>query len=298
MLNDPNEIENFLSSEGYKNVKVDFFEKKSDKFIYSIITPVHNHEGVIIKNLNHNLKNISKDFELIMIFDNCEDKSLEVVKEFLNKNTFSNLKKITLVKSAYPLFETTCDNIGFKLSTANYVIEIQADIQIFTYGYDHIMSRPFEKYNDVFSVSGRCVHGLFDYSQGLGKLGVDVEIPLNLRFEQYDKFYVGDTCNRGPWMIDREKLKTLNYLDEVNFVLGNDDHDINTRAKTYNQWVCGYIPIEFRSILSEGATRKSRSALNQEVLNKRSSVSNGGITEKIRRGEQSYSSTKIHERNL
>lgn len=297
-MNNLNEIQNFLISQNYKNAVVDFFEKISDKFSFSIITPVHNHEHVIIKNLYNNLKNISKNFELIMIFDNCEDKSLEVVRNFLNNNKFNNLKKITLIKSDYPLFETTCDNIGFKLAGSKYLIEIQADIQIFTYGYDQLMARAFEKYTDVFSVSGRCVHGLFDYSQGLGKLGADVESPLNLKFEQYDKFYVGDTCNRGPWMIDKEKLQILNYLDEENFVLGNDDHDVNTRAKVYKNWVCGYIPIEFRSILSEGSTRRARSVLNQEVLNKRSALSNGGIIEKIRRGEQNYSFTKIYERDL
>ena len=45
-----------------------------------------------------------------------------------------------------------------------------------------------------------------------------------------NKFYVAETCNRGPLLFVGRRLKALNYLDEDNFVLGDDDHDVMARA--------------------------------------------------------------------
>ena len=61
----------------------------------------------------------------------------------------------------------------------------------------------------------------------------------------------------------------MGYLDEYNFVLGDDDHDIMMRAKYQKNWICGYVPIEFYSPLEYGSTRKEMNKINKEFLNKR-----------------------------
>jgi len=261
---------------------------------YSLVLPIYNQERAILKNLNSIIRNTIGNFELIVIFDACTDNSRPLVTEYLNK-TFPSA---TLIVNDTPKFETTCDNIGFKLATGKYIIEIQSDMEIFTYGYNYLLTQPFRKYQDVISVSGRCIHNLFDFNTGIGKLGASIEHPLNQQFDQYNIFYVGDTCNRGPWALDREKLKQLDYLDEENFVLGDDDHDLNVRAKINYNWVCGYVPIEFRSILSEGSTRKPRDFQNQAYLSSRLQQSNGGILRKVYQKEIDFASTNIYRRPI
>jgi len=125
------------------------------------------------------------------------------------------------------------------------------------------MLRPFLINNNVLGVSGRCCHGL-TYSHGVGKLGRDVESPLK---ENIDKniFYVSETCNRGPLMLNTEKLKELKYLDEHNYFLDNSDHDLFARGFYFKSWICGYVPIEFNAPLVNGSTRKQRDSINQKM---------------------------------
>ena len=42
----------------------------------------------------------------------------------------------------------------------------------------------------------------------------DIEKPLSQLNICRNKFYVYETCNRGPLLIDRKKLEELNFLDE------------------------------------------------------------------------------------
>ena len=275
-----------------------YFYDSGDHFDYSLIIPVHNQEEVIIKNLNSILKNTAYNFELIMIFDSCTDNSENIVIEYLKNFTISNLVKIKIINNPSPLFETTCDNIGFRLSEGKYLVEVQSDIEIFTYGYNHILSEPIRKYDDIISISGRCTHNLYDWNNGIGKLGMLIEQPLNLSFKDYNKVYIGDTCNRGPLVFDAEKLKELGYLDEYNFVQGDDDHDLHIRAKLFKNWSCGYVPIEFRSLLHEGSTRKPMDEVNKNYLNIRRNRGDGGIIRKINNKEIKFISNEIKIRNI
>jgi glycosyltransferase involved in cell wall biosynthesis len=291
LINNPDPIEGTIEP------TLSYFYDGGGEVNYSLIIPVHNQEEIIIKNLSSVLKNTVYDFELIMIFDSCTDNSENIVIEYLKNNYFNNLTKIKIITSPTPLFETTCDNIGFRLAEGKYLVEIQADIEIFTYGFNHILSEPIRRYNDVISISGRCTHNLYDWNEYVGKMGGLVEQPLQLDFNSYNKFYVGDTCNRGPWVLDKSKLIELGYLDEYNFVLGDDDHDLNIRA-SFKKWVCGYIPIEFKSLLSEGSTRKPMDEVNKQYLEIRRNRGDGGIIRKINNKEIEFISKKIKTRNI
>ena len=80
---------------------------------------------------------------------------------FVNyESIYSNFKIIRIIDTKWPLFETKCDNIGFKLSKAKFVLEIQADMQMVIKGYNRILSKPFNKIQNLIAVSGRCAHFL------------------------------------------------------------------------------------------------------------------------------------------
>ena len=59
----------------------------------------------------------------------------------------------------------------------NLFWKFKADMQMLIKGYDLILSKPFNKIQNLIAVSGRCAH-FFDYkdiSDGIGKLGINIE---------------------------------------------------------------------------------------------------------------------------
>jgi glycosyltransferase involved in cell wall biosynthesis len=235
--------------------------KKSDEPIeYSVVTPIFNQEDVIVQNVKSVIDTTRGFFEIILILDYCFDKTEERLLAFLDSYTPSNpcLVQIKIFKNIEkPLFETACDNLGFRASVGTYCLEIQADMEMTEVGYNLELVKPFRLLPHVIAVSGRCAHNLFT-PHGYGKLGPAIEQSLADLQIQRRKFYVFETCNRGPLMLDRKKLEEIGYLDEENYFLDDSDHDLMARAFLQKKYICGYVPIEFKSPLSAGSTRNSK----------------------------------------
>ncbi len=242
------------------------------KIKYTIVVPVFNQENIIIKNINSIINNTVGDYEIIIINDYSHDRTLEILKKFFGnyEPIDRNFKRIRIIDTNWPLFETKCDNIGFKLSKAKFVLEIQADMQMIIKGYDQILSRPFNKIDNLIAVSGRCAH-FFDYKDnldGIGKLGINIEKSIKELNVKENNFYIFDTCNRGPLLIDNYKLKQMNYLDERNYFLDNSEHDLMLRARLSKNYICGYFPIDFYAPLKDGSTRNRKIKLNfKNIIN-------------------------------
>jgi FkbM family methyltransferase len=255
---------------------------------YSIIVPIYNQDAVIVDHLQSIVMNTVGSYEFIVIFDACEDTSESVSLKFfqsLSALRHPMLKRILAFKTDKSIFETSCDNIGFRSARGKYWIEIQADMKMRTWGYNVLLSNPCRIWSDVFAVSGRCCHQWDNFSVGAGKLGTSVEQPLKLSFGERNNFYIAETCNRGPLLFVGERLKSLNYLDEDNFVLGDDDHDVMARAYDKQKWINGYFPIEFESPLHLGSTRKPRNKINEERLVERLRKSTGGYLKSRTKGK-------------
>ena len=56
-------------------------------------------------------------------------------------------------------------------------------------GYNIQLKRPFDLLNNVIAVSGRCAHNMYNCN-GIGKLGTDIEKPINLLNVNRNQFYV------------------------------------------------------------------------------------------------------------
>jgi len=245
-----------------------FYKYNSGDIIYSIVTPIYNQETIIVKNLKSFIEHTVDKFEIILILDFCFDKTEENLIGFLDnyKCDNNNLIQIKIFKNVNnPLFETKCDNIGFKNSEGKYCLEIQADMEMVEYGYNLTLTKPFKQFDNVIAVSGRCAHSLFRSPFcGIGKLGEDIEKSIDELNIDRNKFYVMDTCNRGPLLLDKEKLKELQYLDETKYFLDNSDHDLMIRAYLIKGYICGYVPIDFKSPLSDGSTRNNKNYNNKK----------------------------------
>lgn len=239
--------------------------------LFSIVMPIHNQESIIIKNLNSILDFTGgRGYEIILILDACSDNTENRIMEWLDNIQVENyplFSKVTILKSEIPLFETAADNLGFFCAQGNYLLEIQADMTMTEKDYNMKLLKPFLQDPKIIGISGRCCHS-FDVKSRIGKIGRRIELDLN-DLPEVDPYYyyIGDTCNRGPLLLDREKVVELGYLDETNFFLDNSDHDLFARAKTRG-WSCGYCPIEFKSQLEDGSTRKVRDLLNEQHYQK------------------------------
>ena len=251
---------------------------------FSIITPIYNQEEIIIDNLNSILyKTTEKLYEIILICDACSDNTEKKVSEwFSNINSESQLlTRVLILKSSQPLFETSADNLGFYCSRGKYLLEIQADMNITDNGYNMRLLQPFLNNKNIIGISGRCCHN-FSQSSGYGKLGSSIQNTIQELKIDKNYYYVSNTCNRGPLLIDGEKLKELGYLDEENYFLDDSDHDLFARAFSLKGWICGYVPIDVSSPLANGSTRKPRDKLNIEAYSIRQNKSSNGFLQKYR----------------
>jgi glycosyltransferase involved in cell wall biosynthesis len=269
-------------SEDGSKIQVLFENRKNNEndILFSIVMPIHNQEKIILDNVTSVLNNTTeKSYELILILDSCSDNSESILLNYFSLYNFSENKllcKLLILKSEIPLFETSADNLGFYCSSGKYCLEIQADMKMTELGYNMKLLIPFLKDENIIGISGRCCHG-FTNHWGVGKLGRGVEKKIEEN-GNIDKtcYYIHETCPRGPLLLEREKLKELGYLDEVNYFLDNSDHDLFMRANVLKNWSCGYVPIEFESNLEHGSTRKPRNELNQRYYElKRESTKNG-----------------------
>ena len=157
--------------------------------------------------------------------------------------------------------------MGFKNSIGKYCLEIQADMEMCEFAFNKQLTRPFDHVENVIAVSGRCTHTIFAGFKGIGKTGRNIGKSIKQLGVNKNKFYSMETCNRGPLLLDRLKLKEMGYLDEKHYFLGNDDHDLMVRSYVKHKYICGYTPINFIAPLGNGSCR-SRDRVKNEKMKK------------------------------
>jgi glycosyltransferase involved in cell wall biosynthesis len=236
---------------------------------FSLIVPIHNQEAILREVLDSIAEMTVGSYEVILILDGCTDRSAEIVEEW---RATAPCPVHVLVNPPPGQFETRCDNQGFRLATGTYLVELQADMKLLTFGYNLILASPLEQYPDLLGISGRCCHTLWPFPPtGTGKLGTAVEEPHTVlhSFRGFGTVFLSHTVNRGPLVLRASMLRELGYLDEEHYVLGEDEHDLFARAWVVKQWRCGFVPVEVYSPLSWGSTRKPRSIEAQRYLDSR-----------------------------
>ena len=255
----------------------------------TIVMPVFNQELIIENTLNNLCLSMGYSFNIIIINDGSDDETEKKILNFFYKNSkkFSLLSTFVIITNEFPIYETACDNQGFKYAKTEFIIELQSDILIQEKNFDIKMIKSLEYFN-VGTVSGRHVHSfslidnnLFSwfkyplfkfkskinpYFQSAGLIGDKLfyNDPVNIK---RNFFYVGETNARGPWLVRKSDMVKLNYLDEKNFFLGNDDHDYNRRLYNFFGKKAGYLPIKQKCSFENGSTRKKRNGLNLKIYN-------------------------------
>lgn len=207
----------------------------------SIIMPVYNEEKIIKNIINGIINNISDNVkELIIIIDGCTDNSEDIIKETIEAAP-ENLNIILAYTDN--VFEVIACNVGFKLSTCDYSLNIQADMLIQEKYFDKRMLKPFWVIPNLLAVSARdavdtrILNGNLDYYNVAGK---DVGTPRNI-------FSIRDAINRGPILFDNKKLKEMNYLDEYFAPQESDEVELCIRAYKEKGYLVGSYVIDYYS---------------------------------------------------
>ena len=281
-----------------------------------VLIPCHNPGQVLTQAIEHLDENISQNYELVLVLDNCTKNEIQTITDYLElfKEKSSKLAKLSVVTTFVNFYETRSDNKGFKiLGETKYVIELQADILIKEKNFDVKYLRAFEKVPDLLAISGRGIQGFVtDYKPSFlnflreilhlirknsllddrknddsldrsprppsirsqvvlrerdfyeenffGLFGENIESRVRNYDEVCLNLYLGHSIFRGPIFFDSRKLRELEFLNEKSHRLGNDDHEICSRAWAQMGWRVGYIPLDIESRLSWGATRKKKNA--------------------------------------
>ena len=254
---------------------------------FSVVMPIHNQEKIIQRVLSSVADMTLGFYELILILDGCTDGTRERVLEWVELlNVPTYLVRIHILENPVGIFETSCDNQGFILSRGEYIVEVQADMAILTFGYNILLTSPLVQYRDLIAISGRCCHGINKTPGGVhaGKLGEAVKEPHRILqdFDGFGKVILSHTVNRGPLVLRRSMLEELGFLDEAHYVLGDDEHDLFARAWIQKQWRCGFVPVEVYSPLEWGSTRKERAPEVQAYLEQREKNRSGGFLDQNR----------------
>lgn len=275
-------INNPLPYDETSKIEVVVNKDYNDNFpLFSIVVPIHNQERIIERNLQSIIDNMTEEnFELILIIDACSDNTKSVIFDSVEKLSNLLLTKLIILESFIPLFETSADNLGFYCSRGDYILEIQADMQILEYGFNMKLLKPFKKLDNIIAISGRCCCDLTIVQNRGGNIIDKLCFPEAYQKIDKEAFYIGETCNRGPLILDRKKLVELQYLDEKNYFLDNSDHDLFVRAYIQKGYICGHISVDFYAPFEDGSTRKPRNELNQKVYNyKKSTCERNGFLE-------------------
>lgn len=257
----------------------------SDPQILSNTHISHSRDALIKGNIQNLLGRTSEAWELIVVFDASSKASLSEVLVALQESgcvdfekerldidftitdlrpslygscNNKNLVGIQLINQSTAVFETTANNIGMRAASGEYYIMIQEDMRIEEHGWNSVLAAPARTFNDVLGISARCAHG---FDQG-NKLGIDCGSKKD--HGNRCEFNVRDTANRGPLLLRAAYVKQLGYLDEQNFFMANDDHDLFARGWSQHNWVAGWYHINFTHYGHENVEGKKKPAKSIE----------------------------------
>lgn len=227
----------------------------------SVIVCIFNKENIIEKIINALLiKSSELVKEYIFVLDGCTDNSPKIITELVKKIPENIIYKIMYTNN---VFEIRSNNIGIKNATQKYVCIVQDDMEIIEQNWDKRMIQPFLHFTDIFAITARSalqmdVNGNF-FNIKEGPVGHHC-FEKNNNISR-DIVYINQMVNRGPLMMELEKVKILGYLDEtLPGLLAADDHDLCVKAFLNYGWKCGSYWIQYYSPLEWGSTRTGKNS--------------------------------------
>lgn len=282
------DITEFVADEG--EVLVDF------------VVPVFNQAEIIVRNLQSIVESSMLANCVVVVVDSSTDETLHRVMAWADGQSWRSgqTRRVIVAATSEPVFETIADSVGIALTSARFIIEVQADMLVAQQAFDACLVGALEAQADLIAVSGRgtqpqilapawaqsrgsVVSRLLEqfsarwervrlknasaYSPSRlsywigGRVGrLGDFIDMPLKKPDRNLLYLGQTVMRGPLALRRSYFEELGGFDTARFFLGDDDHDLMLRAWHRRGYRCGYAPVGFSSPLADGSTRRERDA--------------------------------------
>ena len=280
--------------------------------IFLVAVPIKNQEVGLVGVLDALFSSLTASTSVGLILENCTDKSVEGVMQFLknlSETALGNVCLIHLFVSKGELFEATCENFIFSLENAQFFMSLQADIYLIDGTFQNRVCEAFALDSDLFALSGRAivsfksainrnVFSIFIHtvikvinkvtarlfrvilllgnrfqSDYFGDLSEFPKTRMLFSRQQLRTVYLGDAPIRGPLVWKAAYFKELGGLDDIGYYLGRDDCDLSLRAFIQRGLKSGYIPTLSYSIPSAGTTRKLRTLDAAQALKEREALS-------------------------
>jgi len=222
----------------------------------SVILCIFNKEHLIERIINSLFCNSSELVkEYIFVLDGCTDNSPNIVMSLAKQTPPTAVYKILYTNN---VFEIRSNNVGMKHATQKYVCIVQDDMEILEKNWDKRLIQPLLSFTDMFAVTARTACQLVSNGDFInGKEGPVGHKCFHRNNDiSRDIVYVNQLVNRGPLMLDLERVRMLGYLDEtLPGLLAGDDADLCIRAFIKHRWRCGSYWIQYNSPLEWGSTR-------------------------------------------
>ena len=148
---------NYLLSR--RRFKLIYSNSKIENPICTIVVPVFNQEMVIFDHLNSIVDNLFYANEVLIIDDSSIDNTLKEIERFLAFTESRNLKhNFKLFQTKIPMFESQCEDFGYRKALGGYLIGIQADMKIFQKDFDKYLVDTIEETPNLMLISCRGTH--------------------------------------------------------------------------------------------------------------------------------------------
>lgn len=212
--------------------------------LIDIVLSIYNQEKIITRIINGIFRSTTTPFNLILVFDGCIDQSQKKCLTYINKIKPMLLRDLRITITP-DVNETRANNAGLRLSTADYVIMIQDDMEIREQGWERRLTFPLRVLPDTFAVGSRAGFDIVSMSpekQVYAKRAGREFLNLGRNI-----FAVRDYINRGPIAFNRQRLAELGFLDDHFAPCNLDDAELCLCAWRDHRWRAGVYWIDYYS---------------------------------------------------
>ena len=216
-----------------------------------------NQEKLVERTLGGIIDSTTTPFNLILVFDGCTDRTEEIALAYIKKRSPALLRDLRTTQ-APNVFELKANNIGYRLSSEEYLIYVQDDIVIEEKGWERRLTYPLRAFDDIFAVGSRLALNTV----------VSPELPRPVYFDvvgrEYfslprSRFAIRSTINYAPVAFRMDIVRKLDYLDEVFHPGPFCEVDLVVRAFKEYGLKSGALWIGYRSDVAWGKTRSKDS---------------------------------------
>jgi len=220
---------------------------------------IYNKEKWIESILHSWISNLSGEnqYEIIIVFDACKDRSEEIARNFLSQ--FNYEYKFLHADDKYEIY---CNNLALQHATGDYIVFIQDDNWIYDKDWDLIFTKVVGKVDNVGTVGFLAGIQALPDSNNIKYQRIEIDRPHkgenfsvhNLPTYETGVWQVDAICR--PFCVSRALLLSYGGLDTAFSPTCGDDLDLSLKLLRDGK-VNLYIPFDLLNICGEKQTMQS-----------------------------------------